>query len=217
MRGLFVKDFRLLTNQKKFLYTIVLITIVFITAGQDMSFIVSYCTMVGMFTTVSTITYDEYDHGFTFLFTLPVTRKGYVLEKYLFIFLVGAGVWLATTLLGIAVGNVRDAEFLIADWLFASVVIFVVLMILIMIMLPINFKYGAEKSRTATMVLMLMVFTVIIVAAKFEPFIRAFKNATAGLEHIGKTGVFLLCLLVFLLVAVVSVSASVRIMKKKQF
>ena len=41
MRGLLVKDFRLLVNQKQFLFTVLIIAAVFVAAGQDMSFVVS--------------------------------------------------------------------------------------------------------------------------------------------------------------------------------
>ncbi len=50
-------------------------------SGQPAQIIVGYCTMFGMLFTVNTISYDEFDHGYLFLFTLPVTRKDYVLEK----------------------------------------------------------------------------------------------------------------------------------------
>ena len=33
---------------------------------------------------MSSISYDEFDNGNAFLFSLPITRKDYVLEKYIF-------------------------------------------------------------------------------------------------------------------------------------
>lgn len=47
--------------------------------------------LFGLFT-ISTISYDEYQHGMTYLMTLPIKRKTYVTEKYLFAMaLAGAG------------------------------------------------------------------------------------------------------------------------------
>lgn len=42
-------------------------------------------TMFGAMIAVGTLSYDETDNGLAFLMTLPVDRKTYVREKYLFI------------------------------------------------------------------------------------------------------------------------------------
>ena len=60
----------------------------------------SYCTLLMSFFTASTISYDEFNHGFFYLFSLPVSRKGYVAEKYLFGVLTGGVTWAATTVIG---------------------------------------------------------------------------------------------------------------------
>ena len=82
MKGLLTKDFRILAGQKRYFTIIILIALIFLCSGQPAQIIVGYCTMFGMLFTVNTISYDEFDHGYLFLFTLPVTRKDYVLEKY---------------------------------------------------------------------------------------------------------------------------------------
>ena len=84
MKGLLTKDFRILAGQKRYFTIIILIALIFLCSGQPAQIIVGYCTMFGMLFTVNTISYDEFDHGYLFLFTLPVTRKDYVLEKYVF-------------------------------------------------------------------------------------------------------------------------------------
>ena len=75
------KDFRILAGQKRYFTIIILIALIFLCSGQPAQIIVGYCTMFGMLFTVNTISYDEFDHGYLFLFTLPVTKKDYVLEK----------------------------------------------------------------------------------------------------------------------------------------
>ena len=91
MKGLLTKDFRILAGQKRYFTIIILIALIFLCSGQPAQIIVGYCTMFGMLFTVNTISYDEFDHGYLFLFTLPVTRKDYVLEKYVFMLLCGGG------------------------------------------------------------------------------------------------------------------------------
>lgn len=84
MKGLLIKDFKLLKGQKQFLAAVLVVTIVFMTTNTSLSFIISYITVMMGMITLTTISYDEYENGMGYLFTLPVSRKGYVREKYLF-------------------------------------------------------------------------------------------------------------------------------------
>ena len=82
MRGLLEKDIRLLMHSKqKFLCFIAIAIVLGVT--QKNTFMLGYSTFLIAALLVSTLSYDELDHGFTFLFTLPIDRKMYVREKYL--------------------------------------------------------------------------------------------------------------------------------------
>lgn len=83
MKGLMVKDLRLLANQKQFFLIVVFMSVMLIISGQNMFFIVSYGTMICSFFTISTINYDEFNNGYEFLFTMPISRWGYVFETIL--------------------------------------------------------------------------------------------------------------------------------------
>ena len=217
MRGLLVKDLRLLRNQKQFFLTVIMIAAVFMLAGQDMSFIVSYCSILAMFFAISTISYDEFNNGYAKLFTMPITRKQYVMEKYLFALLLGGGVWAAAALLGAVIDAARDAEFVPVEWFASSAAVFAVMWTLMMVMIPINLKYGTEKSRSASLVLMFVVFAVIMMLAKFEPLTLAFQNAVARLEQLSGIGVLLSGAAALAAVTIISMAAGVRTMSKKQF
>ena len=84
MTGLLIKDFRLLKVQKNFFTLIVFILLGMILFSEDNFFAVSFATFIFSLFSTSTVSYDEFDNGNPFLFSLPVTRKGYVLEKYCF-------------------------------------------------------------------------------------------------------------------------------------
>ena len=88
MKGLLIKDFSLLKNQKNF-FILVFVMAGFLTIanGAESSpatFVLPYVGFVSSFFVLSTISYDEYDNGNAFLFTLPFERKVYVVEKYVF-------------------------------------------------------------------------------------------------------------------------------------
>ena len=86
MLGLFIKDLKLLKAQKKMFMLVGIVTAVVLFNIQDgtemIGFMAGYMVFVGTMATTSTIGCDEADHGTVFLFTLPVSRKEYVLEKY---------------------------------------------------------------------------------------------------------------------------------------
>ena len=99
MRGLICKDLRLMMVQKNFLIMLAAVALVSLAAMDDPMFVIMYMTLIFTSFILSTMSYDEFDNGFPFLFTLPITRKLYVREKYVLALLSGAAAWVLTTLL----------------------------------------------------------------------------------------------------------------------
>ena len=60
------------------------VVIFMLIAGQDTGFVIMYANIIFMMFGLSTISYDAFDNGEAFLFTLPITKKLYVQEKYVF-------------------------------------------------------------------------------------------------------------------------------------
>ena len=83
MKGLLIKDFRLLKGQVYFLLIVTVCVIVFMINGSEAFGVAYVCSMVALLS-LTTVSYDEYENGSAFLFTLPITKKDYVKEKYLF-------------------------------------------------------------------------------------------------------------------------------------
>ena len=79
MKGLLIKDLKLMKNNGKNLLLVFLIigTMMGIMT-KELYAAVGYVTFIFTLFTVSTISYDEYDNGYPFLFTLPITRRQYV-------------------------------------------------------------------------------------------------------------------------------------------
>ena len=85
MKGLLIKDFKLLKVQKNFFLLILCITIgmEIFTNSASSSFIIGFLSFVATLFTLSSISYDEFDNGNAFLFSLPITRKSYVTEIWI--------------------------------------------------------------------------------------------------------------------------------------
>ena len=215
MKGLLTKDFRILAGQKRYFTIIILIALIFLCSGQPAQIIVGYCTMFGMLFTVNTISYDEFDHGYLFLFTLPVTRKDYVLEKYVFMMICGGGFWAVSAAAGFVADYIRGDVVSLLEWLMPMFLILLEMTIFLAVMLPVSLKYGMEKSRTAPMILGFAVLGAAIAARKLLP-----ENYAGGLRwsaQLNPAAVTVVVFLVSLATLAVSFAGSVRIMQKKVF
>ncbi len=84
MKGLLIKDFKLMKGQKNFFLAIVAIALAMITLSPGTSFAIGFLGFVGSLFSLSSISYDEFDNGNAFLFSLPITRKEYVFRKIYF-------------------------------------------------------------------------------------------------------------------------------------
>ncbi len=148
MKGLLVKDFKLIMTQKKFLLLIILISVGRIVFTDDVDFSVGLLTFVMSLFSLSTISYDEFDNGYAFLFTFPITRTGYVIEKYCLGLLLGCGAWIISVAMAAVATSIKGGvDFL--DLIAHNFSILLMLFILLSVMIPFRIKYGAENGRIA--------------------------------------------------------------------
>ena len=84
MKGMLIKDFCILKLQKNAVLVLLAMCVVFTVFMKSPTYIVNLFPMYGFLLVLGTLTYDEFDRGYSFLFTLPVSRRGYVKEKYVF-------------------------------------------------------------------------------------------------------------------------------------
>lgn len=218
MKGLLIKDFKLMTTQKNFFLIIILIAIGMISFTEDVSFPIGFVTFILSSFALSTISYDEFDNGYAFLFTLPITRVSYVLEKYCLGFLLGFGSWLLVTCLGIIASMVRYNISLTEVWQIAAMIL-PIMIIIQSLMIPFQLKFGGEKGRIAiigAVGLLLVAGLLILKGAKL--FLNVDLIAQFNTLPIVSIGMlFLIASAIALLFFALSVRISISIMKKKQF
>ncbi len=94
MKGLLIKDLLLLKNQQRFFLLFFLMSAGMLLADFNSVFVINYVTMIFSLFTLSSISYDEFDNGYAFLFTLPITRNQYAAEKYVFGLVTGSFAWM---------------------------------------------------------------------------------------------------------------------------
>ena len=183
---------------------------------------VGYISALGVMMTLGTLGYDEFEGGYPYLFTLPVTRRTYVREKYVFCLLGAMAGAAFGTILCPAVSALKGeaGAMPFSDLIFTGVVTMCVIFIVMAgIMIPVRLKFGTEKSR----IVLFGIFAVITAAAFV---IKSSKSAF--LEEIaekldvfsakvsGLTVLFaVICVTAVLLI--ISEQISERILEKKEY
>lgn len=217
MRGMLTKDIRLMLQQKKFFIFLIFIAI-FINYGSDDYFIIGYLTFACSIFVLSTMSYDEYDNCYPFLMTLPVDRKSYVKEKYLFGLLLGAVAWILGVVISLGSHIIRTQDLAYTEFFLMAIIYIPIFMILLSITIPFQLKFGGEKSRIVMLgtvgAVFLVVHFLIKLAENMGVDIDAIGNALSAV-HIGVINVALI--LVAVVGLMISYIISSAIMEKKDF
>lgn len=129
MKGLLIKDFQLSLLNIRMLVIICVVSI-FIASSSTGSaaFIISYVTIIFFMFVLTSISYDEIDHSISFLFTLPISRKTYVREKYIFSLICGMIGLVFSTAVCMVVGTVKNVNLIEPDMIPAALGIYLTLL-----------------------------------------------------------------------------------------
>lgn len=204
--------------QKNFLLLILAIVIGMMILSDDMVFPIGFLSFIASLFTVSTISYDDFENGNAFLFTLPITRNNYVIEKYSLGLLFGCIAWILATVLGIIVTVSKDI-LPVTDLVQSSLIILPMMIVVQAIMLPFQLKFGGDKGRIAMIGAFgaLAVISIVIVKGAEAIFKVDLISLLDSLPTVSM-GVFLAStIIIALLMLLISMKISLSIMHKKEF
>ncbi|XCP84257.1 ABC-2 transporter permease [Roseburia hominis] len=218
MKALLIKDFKLLKNQKTFFATFGLLGIVFILVFDDPTFSIFYMTIALSSFVQSTIAYDNYNDGAAYLFSLPVNRREYVREKYIYNFIMTGSAILFTGVLSGIVLHIRQRGIPGGYILTCMIAAFVIANISNALTIPIDLKFKPDKIRFCSM----LVWGLLVVLGLLFTFICD-KIGVNMYDLIGKlftdyrVQMLLAAGVVMVGVMLLSYLCSVRIMERKEF
>ena len=220
IRGLLEKDFRLFLRQGGNLFLVLAVVAIFfiLTGKMGADFIAVYIPSVMAVYSGNTISYDENGHGYTYLFSLPVNKKIYVREKYMFSFIMtvfgwGIGVICAGIAVFIKPGEVFDLEMLAME----LITIFV-FQAIAGIVIAIRLRFEGEKGRLVLPIAILIVFAICYAIGSFVMDNLGLKESILYMiEGIGDFEIAIALIVLSLLVWFISYIYSMRVMKKKEF
>ena len=216
MKGLLTKDFLLIRNQ----WTSALIIVaagIFMSFSMQPSACIAYLMMIGMMLAIGTTGYDEFDNGYRFLFTLPVSRKTYALEKYVFAAIIILG-FMVIGVAGAAIVTVvkySAAALDILELLAEALAMFLIVMVAMSFSLPSRLKYGSEKGRIA----LYIIFGILTGIGLLLGYVLPAETVNAMELFVKSHATAVIISLTILAVAVIagSVIISIRIMEKKEY
>ncbi len=212
MRGLMVKDLRLLLQRKSFFALLIIAAAALGMTDSGTSFLIMYFTIIMSVFVSSTVTYDEYDNCYPFLFTLPVTRKIYAQEKYLFGIIMGLAADIIATGIAVAVTLARGEQ--ITSEIFENTVMVIPVFILVnAVSLPFTLKYGVEKSRIGMMAAGGIALAAGLFAFKDDGTVLDRIEAVISENAVTAAVIFFAAVIVL---EIISYFAGIRIMEKKE-
>ena len=212
MKSLLLKDLLLLRSQTKSSLIILAMGLLF-GISMNSSFVIGYMGFLFVILALSTLSYDEFENGNVFLFTLPFTRKQYVCEKYVFCLLaLFAGVIVGTVFALPGVLIHKDVPEPFWDILSSAAVMVAGSLLMLCIMIPTRLRFGSENGRTISgFILGILVAAVIILLKVLLP-----EGASVS-TPVHLPLIIILAVLFFAVVIIVSLAISLKVMENKEF
>ena len=222
MKGLLIKDIRLMRSQGAVLLAMLILVALFLgVASSDVEpfFVVAYITIFLSIFVASTISYDEYDNGYLFLMTLPITRKKYVNEKYIFGILISIFAWCVGMAAGTALMIAQGAKTGAGEWIGGNLMYVCIAWVFMSIMMPLRLRFDSEKARYANIIMFALIAAVAYGVSKISQYVpeNILRNVSAFFNTLGNNGILALCAGIAVAALLISYICSRHIMAKKEF
>ena len=214
MKGLIVKDFRLLLQRKKFFLIMAIWAIAMTFILDDPEFVVGWLIILMSIFSLSSLSYDEYDNSMPFLMSMPVSPKDYAIEKYIFGLLCGLTGWLYAVILIIVSSLIKSVPVNLNEILLSSASYIPIAMFIIAFNLPIELKWGSDKGRTYMLLIYGIGFLIVMAVSKLIP---GSTDIGTYLNSIDSLAFSIAAIAAVIIAFIVSVLLSIRIMNKKEY
>lgn len=164
MAGLMVKDMRMMMRQKQVLFLFLLISVMLGFSRSD-GFVLGYMPALFVIYIGNLVYYDEAENGYSFLMTLPITRKSYVTEKFVLTAIMTFVSWLVACIVWLAAKLIHGEEIFVTKEIWTAVYTLPVILACAMVMMSANIRFGLEKIR---ILLVGLVAVVMLLAVAIE-------------------------------------------------
>ena len=214
MKGLLLKDLRYMLIQKSFIILILIIGFTLsLTQENNELFVIGYLGFMGIVLGMTSITMDDQEHNLTFLFTLPLSRRSYVFEKYFFTFLMGALFCCIALAFALITRPFSDYQAPIDEILATTCGTLAGAFLFTSIMIPLQFKF--ERARIASFISIGGFLAIIFIAALLVNVADALPLLQTIASLVAPVLITIGCIILLLCLSV-SIKCSLRIMTHKE-
>lgn len=218
VKGLLIKDIRLLRSQMKFFLAVIVAWGSFMVMQFAASVFIGYSSIMCSFLTLTTFSYDEVDNAAAFLFTLPISKKDYMREKYLLGFLMACVPYLVTVTASWAVLAARGESQGFLAFVMSTAGGLLIAFLLLALEIPIYTRFGQEKSRMVTLICVVFMSAAFGVIAHFnDPDSIDGARVAAWIEMIGPGAIMLVSAAILAVLFLISYKLSCRFLEKREF
>lgn len=218
MKSLILKDMITIKKMAKSIAYIFLVPIVFTIIGNDsQTFICSYLIMMGSILVNNTISYDEFNHGLSYMMTLPLNRQQYVYSKYIVGLLLLCGFGFIGLMITCGMSLIQSSQLGSSELLFFFIIMLLLGIFLISVNIPLHLKFGGEKGRMMIVAVYLTIFIGVMVMAKLVNLLNVDTvSILKFLVGLNQFQILLIVSVLVMLVMLISIKISERIMFKKE-
>lgn len=221
MKGLLIKDFKLIFSNARMLIALVFIAFFMVISSdtaESCSSAIAFLTVISFMFVLTTISYDDFDHGLSFLLTLPINRKTYVREKYCFGLLCGLAGWIFALVICLAFSSFQGTAILKTDFILSGMMNYIVLVFMLALTVPVQIKFGGDNGKIFIFILIGILFVIgFAISAIAKNLNIDIQGIAAGLlTSLNSTALTLSVILLALISLAVSYLISLKIMNHKQ-
>ena len=219
MKALFIKDIRIILKQQRVLICAFFAVITILAFATDNSmYAVAFVLFLVPTMMLTTISYDTFENGMSYIMSLPVSVKDYVAEKY--ILTVASSLIfniMATILINVVLSIGKGVGIMPLELIVNAMLAQFMVLIYISLVLPVDIRFGTDKG----MIIVVLMAVVIGAAGPMLGNINVDSGLMYKLSEAEITSVpvnqALLLMSVGGVFAIVSYFISVKLMKQMEY
>ncbi len=219
MKALFIKDIRIVLKQQRVLICAFFAVITILAFATDNSmYAVAFVLFLVPTMMLTTISYDTFENGMSYIMSLPVSVKDYVTEKY--ILTVASSLIfniMATILINVVLSIGKGVGIMPLELIVNAMLAQFMVLIYISLVLPVDIRFGTDKG----MIIVVLMAVVIGAAGPMLSNINVDSGLMYKLSESEITSVpvntALLLMSVGGVFAIVSYFISVKLMKQMEY
>ena len=206
MKGLLTKDFSITMKRKSYILLITAISMLLMLTGQSNAFVVGYLTSIAVVLCINTISNDKNDNSMAFFMTFPVSKREYVLSKYI---MAGCGTacsWVIGCIMELVYACIKGNLVGFASDIYGLLLIIFLGAVFGAIFIPIYLKFDNEQIKMIMLIIFGGIALISVAAAVLIDFLEKIVPFNTMELHFNLSEAAVLALILLIIAIMVIIS-----------